>query len=145
MGKKPEKYNLTLDFKGAKEIPSYSGAYEKINDQKYKYKSYFTEGSKKSVYGKGSIFKDNYVFRGWYWSNGITETQVFDSSGEPIPNTVLGNGEQIFDEHGNYVRKSGTELYAKYYATTTIKYHAENEKTALAKNILRMKARNLQK
>lgn len=131
--KKPEKYNLTLDFKGAKEIPSYSGDYEKINDQKYKYKSYFTEGSKKSVYGKGSVFKDNYVFRGWYWSNGITETQVFNSSGEPIPNTVLGNGEQIFDGHGNYVRKSGTELYAKYYATTTIKYHAENEKNSFSK------------
>lgn len=131
--KKPEKYNLTLDFKGAKKIPSYSGDYEKINDQKYKYKSYFTEGSKKSVYGKGAIFKDNYVFRGWYWSNGITETQVFDSSGEPIPNTVLGNGEQIFDEHGNYVRKSGTELYAKYYATTTIKYHAENEANSFSK------------
>lgn len=131
--KKPEKYNLTLDFKGAKKIPSYSGAYEKINDQKYKYKSYFTEGSKKSVYGKGSIFKDNYVFRGWYWSNGSVETQVFDSSGEPIPNTVLGNGEQIFDGHGNYVRKSGTELYAKYYATTTIKYHAENEKNSFSK------------
>lgn len=55
--KKPEKYNLTLDFKGAKEIPSYSGDYEKINDQKYRYKSYFTEGSKKVCMEKAPFLR----------------------------------------------------------------------------------------
>lgn len=131
--KNPEKYNLTLDFKGTDSIPKYTGTYKKINEQKYTYTPYFTEGTRSTVYGSGSVKKANYVFRGWYWSNGTTETKVFDSSGNPIPDTVLGNGEKIFDSKGNYVRKSGTELYARYYATTTIKYHAENEANSFSK------------
>lgn len=131
--KKPEKYNLTLDFNGADAIPKYTGTHKKINDQKYTYTPYFTEGSRSSVYGSGSVKKANYVFKGWYWSNGTTETKVFDSSGNPIPDTVLGNGEQIFDSKGNYVRKSGTELYARYSAVTTVRYHAENESNSFTK------------
>lgn len=131
--KNPEKYNLTLDFNGADSIPKYTGTYKKINEQKYTYTPYFTEGTRSTIYGSGSVKKANYVFRGWYWSNGTTETKVFDSSGNPIPDTVLGNGEKIFDSKGNYVRKSGTELYARYYATTTIKYHAENEANSFSK------------